>query len=69
VRRMLRAGVTDAATALTMASESPARALGLESELGRLAVGARADLLVLDAETLALGEVLVGGEPLALEIR
>jgi N-acetylglucosamine-6-phosphate deacetylase len=61
VRRLVRAGVADLATALTLASESPARALGLEHELGRLALGARADLLVLDPRTLVLREVLVGG--------
>lgn len=66
VRRLVRAGVTDAATALTMASASPARALGLEHELGRLAVGARADLLVLRAKDLALSEVFVAGQAFAL---
>jgi N-acetylglucosamine-6-phosphate deacetylase len=65
VRRLVRARVTDAATALTMASASPARALGLERELGHLVPGAHADLLVLAPESLALREVLLGGEPLA----
>lgn len=65
VRRLVRAGVVELAQALTMASESPARALGLERELGRLVPGARADLLALDPRTLALREVLLGGEPLA----
>jgi N-acetylglucosamine-6-phosphate deacetylase len=45
-----------------MASETPARALGLEGELGVLAVGARADLLVLAPPKLALVEVYVAGE-------
>ena len=66
VRRLVRAGVVALAEALTMASETPARALGLEHELGRIVVGARADLLVLDPRTLALREVLVGGEPVGL---
>jgi N-acetylglucosamine-6-phosphate deacetylase len=65
VRRLVRARVVDVADARTMASESPARALGLERELGRLVEGAHADLLVLDPATLAPREVLVGGEPLA----
>ena len=34
---------------------------GLEHELGRLAPGARADLLVLRAKDLALSEVFLGG--------
>jgi len=66
VRRLVRAGVTDAATALTLASATPARALGLAEELGVLAPGARADLLVLEPGSLAVREVLVGGEPLEL---
>ncbi len=67
VRRLVRAGVASAAQALTMAAETPARALGLERELGRLAVGLRADLLVLDPSSLAVREVLLGGESLAAE--
>jgi N-acetylglucosamine-6-phosphate deacetylase len=63
VRRLVQAAVTTPAEALTMASESPARALGLEREFGRLVPGARADLLVLDPRTLLLREVLLGGEP------
>jgi N-acetylglucosamine-6-phosphate deacetylase len=59
VRRLVRAGVTDLATALTMASESPARALGMEDELGRFVAGARADFVVLE-QSLALREVHVG---------
>jgi N-acetylglucosamine-6-phosphate deacetylase len=65
VQRLVRAGVVEPATALTLASESPARALGLEQELGRLVPGARADLLALDPESLEPREVLVGGEVLA----
>ena len=62
VRRLVARGVVGVEDALTMASEAPARALGMEDELGRLRVGNRADLLVLDASDLALGQVLVGGE-------
>jgi len=61
VRRLVRASVVGVAEVLTMASESPARALGLERELGRLVTGARADLLSLDPRTLELREVLIGG--------
>lgn len=62
VRRLVRAGVTDLASALTMASASPARALGLEAELGSFTPGAQADLIALAPETLALLEVRVAGE-------
>ena len=44
-----------------MACETPARALGLESDLGVLAPGARADLIVLEGAGLRLSTVLVGG--------
>jgi N-acetylglucosamine-6-phosphate deacetylase len=63
VRRLVRAGVVGIATALTMASEAPARALGVEHELGRLVPGALADLIALDPRTLELREVLLAGEP------
>lgn len=61
VRRLVRAGVTDLATALTMAGESPARALGLEHERGRFVPGARADWIALEPGSLALTEVGLGG--------
>lgn len=61
VRRLTDAGVVSVADALRMASETPARALGLEGELGVLAPGARADLLVLSPGDLTLEEVRVGG--------
>ena len=62
VRRLVRAGVIELAPALTMASESPARALGLEHELGRFVPGAHADWIALEPRTLALLEVGIGGE-------
>ncbi|MEX1024136.1 MAG: N-acetylglucosamine-6-phosphate deacetylase [Planctomycetota bacterium] len=61
VRRLVRAGVVSLEEALTMASETPARALGVEADLGRITVGARADLLVLRGSALELERVLVGG--------
>jgi len=66
VRRLHRAGVASPAELLTMASETPARALGLAHELGHLVPGARADLLVLDPRSLVPREILVGGEPIAV---
>lgn len=64
VRRLVRADVVGIAQALTMASESPARALGLERELGRLVPGAWADLIALDPRTLELRAVWIAGRPL-----
>jgi imidazolonepropionase-like amidohydrolase len=54
-------GVVGVEDALTMASATPARALGLEREFGVLSVGARADLIVLQGRELTLQRVLVGG--------
>ena len=62
VRRLVKRGVVGLEEALAMASETPARALGLEREIGVLAAGARADLIVLRGPGLELEDVLVGGE-------
>jgi N-acetylglucosamine-6-phosphate deacetylase len=48
-----------------MASLTPARVLGLENEIGSLAAGKRADLVVLDRE-LEVRQVFVGGERMPL---
>ena len=61
VRRLVGAGVVSLEEALTMAAETPARALGLEGEFGRLAVGARADLIQLAGPDLQLEQVWVAG--------
>ena len=47
-----------------MASLTPARIAGVENEIGSIAVGKRADLLVLGKE-LEVRQVFVAGEPLA----
>ena len=49
--------------AIRMASLTPARILGLDHDIGSLAPGKRADLLLLDA-TLHVREVWVDGEPI-----
>ncbi len=61
VQQLVRQGVVSVEEALTMAAETPARALSLERELGFLAPGLRADIVVLDPRTLELKSVLVGG--------
>jgi len=65
VRRLVSEGVLGLAEALTSASETPARALGIEDERGRLVPGARADLIVLHGPDLALAQVLVGGRAIS----
>ena len=62
VQRLVQRGVVGVEEALTMACEAPALALGMEQELGRLAVGARADLLLLEGEALRLSGVWIGGD-------
>ena len=52
----------DAACALAAATRNPARVLGLESAWGRLAPGLRADLCLLDPDTLELVAVIIGGK-------
>ena len=61
VRRMAGLPRMNVARAITMASAVPARVLG-ERSLGRISVGALADLVVLDSElrvrlTMVKGEV------------
>lgn len=64
VRTMHRAAGVPLPEAVRMASLTPARILGVDGDVGSLAVGKRADLVVLDAE-LNVNAVYVGGEPVA----
>lgn len=61
VRTMHRTAGVPLPEAVRMASLTPARILGLESDIGSLEVGKRADFVVLDAD-LAVKQVYVGGE-------
>ncbi len=65
VRRLTSSGVLGLPEALTMASETPARALGLEREIGGLKVGLAADFVVLRGRELVLESVRVAGEIVA----
>jgi N-acetylglucosamine-6-phosphate deacetylase len=67
VRKLVARGVLSLEEALTMASETPARALGLEDQLGSLAVGKRADVLVLHGPQLELRHVFIDGQELPSE--
>jgi N-acetylglucosamine-6-phosphate deacetylase len=62
VRLLVLRGVVGLPEALRMASSTPARALGLERELGELRVGLLADLLVLSGRELELSQAWVGGQ-------
>ena len=59
VQRVVALGIATAA-AVRAATGNPARAIGA-SDYGRIAPGARADLLALDPETLAVRAVWTGG--------
>lgn len=61
VRRLVTRGVVGLTDALTMASTTPARALGLERELGALKAGFAADFVVLRGPELALERVVIAG--------
>lgn len=61
VRLLVARGVVGVEDALTMASATPADALGLAGELGAITIGARADLLELAGPDLRLERVWVGG--------
>jgi len=53
---------------VAMATLTPARILGLDGELGSLAVGKQADLVRLDSE-LRVGRVWIGGETVDTPLR
>jgi N-acetylglucosamine-6-phosphate deacetylase len=69
LRRVVRHAGVPLATAVTAASATPARLLGLDHEVGDLAVGLRADVVLTDPELTPLdvmrgGRWLVGGRDL-----
>ena len=61
LRRAVHSG-WEIADAVAMAATTPARALGLDHERGRLEAGMRADIVLLDEE-LRVVNVLLAGEP------
>jgi N-acetylglucosamine-6-phosphate deacetylase len=61
VRNLTTRGVVSLEEALTMASEAPARALGISHRVGQLIAGHAADLIILEGPTLNLVETFVNG--------
>ena len=61
VRRMVSRGVVSLADGLTMATLAPARALGLEREIGVFLPGAKADIIALDPVSHMLRGVWIDG--------
>jgi N-acetylglucosamine-6-phosphate deacetylase len=61
LRHVIHSGV-DMVRAAAMASTTPANVLGLSAEVGRIAAGLRADLVLLDDELRVAG-VLRAGQP------
>ena len=59
-RRLERYAGSPLADALRMASSTPARFLGLDAEIGGIAPGMRADLVVLD-DRREVGATVAGG--------
>ena len=60
VRHMTAQGGASLEEALTMASLTPARFLGLDQRIGRIAPGHRADFVALDQDLRVLGTCVVG---------
>jgi len=63
VRNMCHLGGARRAQALRMASTTPAEALGLGAELGRIAPGYRASVTLLGDDLHALGTIVDGQLP------
>jgi N-acetylglucosamine-6-phosphate deacetylase len=61
VRNMMRFTAATLEDVLPMATLNPARAIGLDGDIGSIRAGAAADLVVLDAD-LSIDAVLCGGE-------
>lgn len=60
VRHMIAQGGATLSEALTMATLTPARFLGLDGSIGRIAPGNRADFVILDDELSVLGTFIAG---------
>ena len=64
VRNVVEWGMVSAPQALRMASEIPARSVGLDGQCGLIAEGRAADLVVLDQD-LVLKETYIAGRVVA----
>lgn len=61
VRNVVNWGAASFADAIYMATFNPARAMGVQSEVGVIAPGALADLVLWDSETLDIKHVILAG--------
>jgi len=66
VRNMFRNTSASLPEAMRMGSLTPARRVGMDSQIGSLEVGKQADFLVLD-EDLKVCQVYIAGEALSAE--
>jgi len=66
VRNMFRNTSSSLPEAMRMGSLTPARRVGMDSQIGSLEVGKQADFLVLD-EDLKVRQVFIAGEALSAE--
>lgn len=57
---VIRAGIASIQDAFSLATQNTARVLKLQ-DVGEIAEGKRADLLILDAESLAIRHIIIGG--------
>lgn len=64
IRNVVNWGVAGFREAILMGSYNAARSIGLENEIGNICQGALADLILWDKETLAIKQVVLGGNVL-----
>jgi len=64
VRNVVEWGIVRFADAIRMATWNPATVMGMNSRIGHLEPGKLADIVIWDKQTLAIKQVIVGGNPL-----
>ncbi len=65
VKNLMKFADVPLAEAVACATRNPARMVGIDGKVGSIAVGKRADLLLVDAERLTVETVIAAGEPVA----
>jgi N-acetylglucosamine-6-phosphate deacetylase len=61
VRNVVKWGIASFIEAIAMSSFNPAKAMGWEGQIGHLASGKQADIVIWDAKTLKVKHVIAGG--------